>query len=163
MKKITVVLTALAILSACSSGPQMKEDKYAKLANMRTFTYDMPVVWKSVLNVANPYKIVFLDVNDPNKHTLETDWFDSPSSDKYAQTTINGSPQRVPLHVRLKYKITALKRLGGVDVTVSSSEQVEKLDNYGNSKGFSKTSEIDTAHESEVLDKINQALLSTGA
>jgi hypothetical protein len=168
MKKAFAALAVIFVLSACASSPDVKKEQYAKLSNTRTLQYDFPTVWKGIEEAFRGYKILERDPNKVDdlemkhirKRTLETDWIYSQSRDKYQETKVNGVPQRVPLQVRLKYKVTATSRMAGTDVTVNSTEEIEKLDNYGTSEGYHSVEAVDTAREADMVEKINMAVLS---
>lgn len=169
MKKALGAIAVLFALSGCaSSGPVVQQEQYAHLSNTRTLQYDFPTVWNGIEEAFRGYKIVSrnpnkvdtLDMKHLTKRTLETDWIYSQSRDKYQEATVNGVPQRVPLQMRLKYKVTATRRMTGTQVTVNSTEEIEKLDNYGTSAGYHGVDRVDTARESEMVEKINMAVLS---
>ena len=67
------------------------------------------------------------------------------------------------MQTRLKYKIDAQTVFGGVTVTVKTEEEVEKLKDDGSPDGWEKADEDkDTARASDLLDRINMAILSAG-
>jgi len=167
---ITLVQT-LAVsgaLVACSSSPQIKQDKYAKLSDHRTFEYGMPYVWGGIENVFKGYAIKERDPDDVTEkeleslkeRKLETDWSYTQSRDKYYEYKVNGSPRRKNLQMRIRYEIVAKAVLGGVDVSVKTTEELEKLKKDGTSDGYSKVSEVDSSRPAEILEKINLAILS---
>lgn len=167
----SVVVAALAAVSfsACSSGPEVKQEKYAKLSDTRTFEYEFPAVWKGIEETLRNYRVTDRDPKDVDanemrslKHrTLETDWIFTKSNDKFVEYKVNGLPRKTYLQSRLKYKINAQSVLGGVNVTVKTQEEVQKLKEDGSDDGWeSAGDEKDTARASDLLDRINMAILS---
>ena len=55
---------------ACSSKLPVKQEKYAKLRDRRTFEYEYPVVWKAILAAFTHYSI---DEKDEENGTIQTD------------------------------------------------------------------------------------------
>jgi hypothetical protein len=155
-------------LAGCASGPEVKSQAYAKLKDSRVYEYEFPVVWKGIESAFRNYNIVDRDPAevDPvamkrlSRRTLETDWIQTQSRDKYVEFKINDVPQKRYLWTRIKYKIVAETTLGGTQVTVRTQEEVERLNANGTSAGYDKVSEVDSSRPSEVLEKIQMAILS---
>src|SRR4051794_2781072 len=109
MKRLLVLSVAALLVHACSSGPAVKEQKYAKMLDHRTFEYAFPVVWKGIENVLHNYKVTDRDPADvdPNEmrkltqRTLETDWIYAESRDKYIEYKVNDSPRKKYLQTRV--------------------------------------------------------------
>lgn len=174
MKKVWVVAVFSAALagisfSSCSSGPDVKQQAYAKLKNSRTFETDFPAVWHAIEDTLRNYKVVDRDPNkvDANemrriKHrTLETDWVYTRSTDKYVEYKVNDLPRKTYLQTRLKYKISADSVLGGVNVTVKTDEEIERLKDDGSPNGWdSVDDDKDTSRANDMLDKFNIAILA---
>lgn len=164
------VVTALAVamaLSACSSGPAVKTEAYAKLKNQRTFEYDFPVVWKGIeeafrkLKVTDrdPEEVSELEMRKLDHRTLETDWAYGRSNDKYQEYKVNGTPRKTFLQERYRVKLDAKKILGGVDVLIKVEEEVEKLKDDGSSAGY-VAADADSARAARLLDQIGASVLS---
>lgn len=155
-------------LMGCSSSPSVKQQGYAKLKNERTFENEFHVVWKGIEESFRKYKIVDRDPSDVDptelrrltQRTLDTDWIYGQSRDKYQEYQVNGTPRKVYLQTRIKYQVIAKRVMGGVNVAVKTEEEVEKLKNDGTPEGYSSVKEVDSSRANEVLDKIQQALLS---
>jgi len=162
-----LVLSGLT-LSACSSGPEVKQQAYAKLSNQRTFEYEFPTVWKGIEETVRNYHVTDRDPKDVDANemrrirhrSLETDWIFSKSNDKYVEYKVNDLPKKIYLQTRLKYKIDAQGVIGGVKVTVKTQEEVEKLKEDGSPDGWDSVDERDTSRASALLDRINMAILS---
>jgi hypothetical protein len=158
----------LSLVSGCASTPPVKSQAYAKLANHRTFENDLPTVWKGVESALHNFKITKRDPDDVNEmemkklthRKLETDWIYTQSRDKYEEYTVNSSPRKVYLQTRMKYQIECKSMMGGTDVTVETSEEIEKLNKDGTSAGYDKSSNVDPSRSSEMLDKIGNSILS---
>jgi outer membrane lipoprotein-sorting protein len=171
MKKALVVILVLFAsfsLFSCASGPDVKQQAYAKLKDSRTFETDFPAVWHAIEDTLRNYKVVERDPNkvDANemrriKHrTLETDWVYTRSTDKYVEYKVNDLPRKTYLQTRLKYKIDAQSVLGGVKVTVNTNEEIEKLKDDGSPNGWDEVDNKDTSRANDMLDKFNTAILA---
>jgi uncharacterized lipoprotein len=160
---------SIALVSGCSSSPAVKTEAYAKLSNTRTFEYELPVVWKGIEASLHEFKIDNRDPEDVDpsemrkltKRSLETDWIFGQSRDKYVEYKVNGSPRKKYLQMRFKYQIRAESGIGGTTVVVRTFEQIEKLKADGTPDGYS-TVDSDPSRPSELLEKINNAILSSG-
>jgi hypothetical protein len=132
------------------------------------YEYEFPVVWKGIESAMRNYSIVERDPADVDdvelkrltKRTLETDWIQTHSRDKYIEFKVNDVPQKRYLWTRIKYNITAQTALGGTQVTVHTQEQVERLKADGTSAGYDKVDTVDTSRPNEVLERIQMAILS---
>lgn len=172
MKKIltasSVVLSLAFLSAACSSGPEVKKQAYAKMPSTRTFEYELPVVWKAALRSFKDNKIVDRDPEDDNPVELkklteaefETDWIYAQSRDKYHEYKVNGSPRRKALQVRLKYQVQLKTVMGGTEVKVALQEELERLKEDGSSRGYDAVEDTDSGRQAEILDRINASLLS---
>lgn len=162
------LIASLLVVSACSSGPEVKKQAYAEHPNERTFEYEFPVVWKGIEEATRKFHVVDRDPKDVDanemrrlKHrTLETDWIMTQSNDKYVEYQVNGVPRKKYLMSRLKYKIDAHTVIGGTDVKIDTQEEIEKIGPDGDTLGWSKADELDTARAADLLDRINMAILS---
>lgn len=158
----------MPFLQGCASGPAVKKLSYAQLKNQRTFEYEFPAVWNAIESVLRNHRVAERDPDEVDaselrelpERTLETDWIYSQSRDKYHEYRINGAPRKKPLQMRFKHRITAKRVLGGTEVIVSTTEEIERLDGSGNPLGYEATEMPDPARSNEILEKINLSLLS---
>jgi len=157
-----------AVLAGCSSGPDIKKEAYAQLKDQRTFEYEFAVVWKGIEDTVRNWKITD---RDPSKvdavemrhlrhRTLKSDWIYTRSTDKYVEYKVNDLPRKTFLQTRLRYVIDAQTVLGGVQVTVHTNEEVEKLNNDGSPDGWATVDQVDSSRASNLLDQINQSILA---
>jgi hypothetical protein len=171
MKLIPLILISMATLvglSACSSGPEVKQQQFARLQSHRDFEYDFPTVWKGIesalegypITERNPNKVGIVEMKNLHKRTIDTDWIFSRSTEKYVEYTINGTPRKTYLQTRTRYRIEAATILGGVSVTVFPQEEIERLHDDGSSAGFTSVESPERNLPGLMLDKINQAILS---
>jgi hypothetical protein len=157
MKTWIVFLTLSAISIGCSSAPPVKSQAYAKLPDSKTFESDFPVVWKAIEAVfrnhkvtdRDPSEVTELEMRKLTRRSLETDWVYSQSRDKYEEYEINGTPRKVYLQTRVKYRAEAKSILGGTEVRVSTEEEVERLKKDGSSGGYESVSEKDSSRANE--------------
>ncbi len=173
MKKIQIAFAlSLGILAVvgCSSGPEVKQQKYAKLPDERTFEYEFPTVWSGVEQTfknfpilkRDPDEVSELELEKLSKRKIETDFIYTNSRDKYQEYKVNGLPKKKYLQSRIKYLLTAQNTLGGVHVTIRTTEEIEKLKPNGESDGYSKVDQIDTSRPAELLDKIQNSIHING-
>jgi hypothetical protein len=161
---------AFSLLIACSSGPQVKQQAYAKLPDSRVFEYEFPTVWSGIEETFKNFPIVKrdpkevgeLEMEKLTERTIETDFIYTNSRDKYQEYKINGIPKKKYLQSRVKYTLTAKNVLGGVSVAIRTTEEIEKLKPDGSSAGYSKVKEVDTSRPAELLDKIQNAIHYSG-
>ena len=155
-------------LGACSSSPPVKTQAYAKLSDHRTFEYDLRTTWKAIesafrgnrITQRNPNEVGELEWNKLTERSLETDWIYTQSRDKFVEYKVNGSPRKTYLQTRIKYRVDARRTLGGTDVIVTTQEEVERLKSDGTSEGYDEMEKPDSGRANEILDRINQAILS---
>jgi hypothetical protein len=155
-------------LSACSSGPDVRQEDYARLKDSRTFEYEFPTVWHAIEDTFRSYVVTNRDpnkvgINEMKKirgRSLDTDWVYSRSTEKYIEFKINDSPRKIYLQTRIRYHLIARTVLGGVDVTVDPQQEIERLKDDGSSNGFVPIDEPDRTLASAILDKIGQAILA---
>lgn len=151
----------------CSSTREVKTQAYAVLKSHRTYEYEFPVVWKGIEKAVSGLKVTDRDPEevDPvemrklDRRTLETDWVYGQSRDKYVEYKVNDSPRKKYLQTRTRYKVDARSQIGGVDVAVILSEEIERLNEDGSPAGY-EGAEADSSRASEMLDKIQNAILS---
>lgn len=164
MKYAKLWTTLLCLtLSACASTREVKKQDYAELKGSRNFEYELPVVWKAVEKAFGNHKITKRTPADDEKakeRKLETDWVYSQSRDKYVEYKINGTPRKQYLQTRLMYKVVAKRIMGGTDVDVQVLEEIERLKEDGSSGGYTRVDQVDTSRSSEMLERVNLALLS---
>jgi hypothetical protein len=170
--RILVVTLAVSLLqTGCAHHPEFSKKAYAENRSARLFEYEMQDVWKALEKVVEKKKVL---ERDPNKvdagdwsqlreRALELDWSYSQSRDKYKSYVVNSVPRQQPLGVRVKHIFTVKKALGGAEVEVRTQEEIEDLDEYGVSKGYFSTSQVDSSRSAELLDQIANALLSASA
>lgn len=158
---------SLALVSGCSSGPEVKTQAYAPLKNERTFESEFPIVWHGIESALKNAKIVDRDPEEVDavelrqlsRRSLETDWIYTQSRDKYVEYKVNGTPRRKQLQMRVKYAIVAKRVIGGTDVSIRATEEIERLKEDGSADGYEEM-EPDPSRAAELLDKINLAILS---
>jgi len=171
MKRALSVLICLSVSAGflgCSSGPEVKKQEYAQLRDNRVYEYEFPIVWKGIESAFRNFSVADRDPADVDavelkrlsKRTLETDWIQTQSRDKYVEFKINDVPQKRYLWTRIKYKVIAESALGGTRVTVRTQEEVERLKDNGTPDGYEKVAEVDSSRPNEILEKIHMAILS---
>lgn len=157
-------LSGLGILG-CSHPLPYKQSAYAKLKSDWTIEQDFARTWKGIESAVHGLKVAERDPDDVSdqefrtlqERTLETDWINSRSRDKYVEVRVNDAPTRRYLQTRYRYRIQATKHLAGTHVAVQVQEQVEGLDAVGNPTGFSDTDEVDSSLAREMIEKIKNA------
>lgn len=165
------LMAALTLGSACATGDKsrpVKAQGYAELRNTRTFEYELPTVWKAIENVMRNHKVTERDPSEVDalemrklaRRTLDTEWFYAQSRDKYQEYEANGSPRKVYLQTRIKYRVEAKRSIGGTDVTVKTLEEVERLNPDGTPEDYETSDSPDPSRANEILDRINQVILS---
>lgn len=150
----------------CSSAQPVKVQGYAALSRQRTLEYELPVVWKGIERVFQEYRITqrdpeavdALEEKKLSSRSMETDWIYAQSRDKYHEYRINGVPRKKYLQTRFRYRVIALKRLGGTDVKVDMDEEVERLKEDGSSAGFDTVEQTDSSRSNEILERIQTAI-----
>lgn len=164
----SVLLIFSVFGASCSSGPEVKSQAYASLKSQRTFEYDFPVVWKGIEAALKNHKVLerdpsevdVLEMKKLRERTLDTDWAYGQSRDKYIEYKVNDSPQKKYLQVKVKYHIVAKAVMGGVNVSVTQKEQIERLHDDGSSAGWDDMDQADTARANELIEKIGNSILS---
>lgn len=166
--KLLLGFIAPLTLVSCASGPEVKKQAYAELPNTRTFEAEFPAVWKALEAHFRNYKITERDPEevDPielkklTERSLKTDWIIGQSRDKYIEYKVNGYPRKQYLQTKVRYDIVAHSVLGGVNVKVTTYEEIERLGDDGKPAGWDEVKNVDSSRAAEVLDKINARLLS---
>jgi hypothetical protein len=156
------------LLSGCSSRPKVLQDDYAQLKSERMFEYDFKKVWRGIEATLRTFKVEERDPDevDPNEwskiheRTLVTDWIYSRSKDKYITYTVNESPRRKYLQVRIRYGIRANRAIGGTNVKVAVQEEIQRLNADGTVDGYEETDLTDTSLADAMLKRIKLAILS---
>ncbi len=156
----------MALLGCASTAPTKKQ-AYAAMPTSKTFEYEFPQVWRAIEAAVSKYKVIdrdpeevsVLELGKLTERELETDWIYTRSRDKYVEYKVNGLPRRQELQTRVKYEVSAERVMGGVNVRVRVSEELERLNEQGVSQGYSST-ESSSALGHELLQKIEQSLLS---
>jgi hypothetical protein len=114
------------------------------------------------------WKVVERDPEDVNpvelksltERELATDWIFTKSRDRYHEYKVNGSPRKIYLQMRIRYRVRANSEIGGTRVAVSTEEEIELLGDDGKPRGYEPVEEPDTSRAKDLLDKINLAILS---
>jgi hypothetical protein len=165
MPRIFEVIATLLALTSCSSGPRPQTSTlaYAKLNNEHFFENDMNTTWKAVQEVFSPFKLTSQSTDDARVHKLETDWFETQANDRYETIVIDKIQHQMPLQSRLKFSVVAKTLFNGTQVTVKTSEEIEKLHDDGTHAGFSPVSAPDPLRAATILDNISRALTSRPA
>lgn len=166
MRKVLCALGLFVIFGACSSALMVKQQQYARLTNEHTFEYEFPDVWKAIedsfhnykVDSRNPADVDPIQMKNLTQRTLETDWIQGQSRDKYIEYSVNGSPRKQYLQTRVKYSVLADRVIGGTHVKVKTHEEIERLNKNGTSAGWDSTGDVDPSRASEVLDKIGKSL-----
>jgi hypothetical protein len=164
---VASVLT-LGTFSSCSSGPEVRQQDYAKLRDSRMFEYEFPVVWHAIEDALHDYvvtnrdpnKVGIVEMKKIRQRSIDTDWVYSRSTEKYIEYKVNDEPRKIYLQTRTRYHLLAKTVLGGVEVDVEPQEEIEKLKDDGSSQGFVSADNPDRSLASTMLDKINQAILA---
>jgi hypothetical protein len=166
---IIVSVGALVALGAgCASAPPVKAEAYAQLKNHRTFENDFTAVWKGIEETFRKFKVTDRDPSEVgelalrklDRRTLKTDWSYGQSRDKYEEYQVNGTPRKVWLQERTRYNVDARRVIGGVEVAVTTDEEVERIKSDGSSGGFQGVDKIDSSRAAEILDKIANNILA---
>ncbi|HAR43037.1 MAG TPA: hypothetical protein DCS07_10485 [Bdellovibrionales bacterium] len=170
MKKNSPIIALFlsVLLAGCSSAPPVKTQDYATLQSSRIFEYEFSTVWKAIevafkdykIEERDPAKVDALELKKLTRRSLETDWVYGQSRDKYQEYRINDSPRKKYLQTRVKFEVIATSVMGGVGVEVRPEEDIEKLASDGSSLGYSAVETPDSSRADEILNKINQAILS---
>ncbi|MBC7692726.1 MAG: hypothetical protein H7222_13270 [Methylotenera sp.] len=159
-------LSVLSVFAGCSHSQPIKAQQYAPMKNHRTFEYELPTVWKAIQDVFREYKVSdqqLHDTQDLRKATevsLETDWSYSLSREKFVEYTLNDKPKKRYLQTRTRQKVIAKRSMGGTDVLIDVTEEVENLKPNGSSDGYNKASHPDPGRAGDTLDQIEHSILS---
>lgn len=162
-------LVLAALLTGCATRAMpVQRQEYAELKDSRTFEHEFPVVWKGIERVFAKHKVTDRDPAKVNEvelrslaaRTLRTDWIIGQSRDKYVEFKVNDSPRRKLLQVRFRYTVEAKRSMGGADVRVRMDEEIERVRPDGSPAGWDRAERVDSSRVSEVLDQIQQAILS---
>ncbi len=152
----------------CSSKPEVKSQAYAELRQKWTFEDSFADVWKGIEATVRNYKIVERDptkVSSKDERTLKertirTDWVVGQSRDKYIEFRVNDLPKKQYLQTRVRFTVIAARVIGGVEVSVESQEQVERLNGDGSSAGWQGVEQVDTSRTNELIEKIKFSVLT---
>lgn len=171
MKSLMFVSFAFLLLaSACSStGPQVKQQAFAEYRSSRVYENEFPIVWKAIEESLRNFKVTERDPKEVDevemkrilKRTLETDWVYSQSRDKYVEYSVNNTPRKRYLQIRVRFQLLAQRYMGGTEVKVRALEEIEKVDELGNSKGYDSVENVDTSRINDLLEKIQLSILSS--
>ncbi len=166
--RIFLSLIFISLSFACSGTLPVKTQAYAKLHTHTVYEHDFPAVWKGIEAALRNHKILERDPSevDPlemkklTERSLETDWVYSQSRDKYHEYKVNGSPRKQYLQVRYKFNLIANKVMGGAEVKVDTTEEIEKLKGDGTPDGYEASDEPNATLSNDLLEKIRVAILS---
>ena len=164
---VFLALAAQPLFTACSSGPEVKRQKYAVLRDERTFEYEFPFVWRAIEKAMDGYKIDERDPEDVTpvelknltERSIKTDWIYGKSRDKYIEYTVNDFPRKKYLQTRIRFTVRAESVIGGTKVLVESLEEIERLGPDGTSAGYEQSGVIDSSRANEILEAVRMALL----
>jgi len=155
--KIFLALTAiLAVGCATSSTTDVKKEAYAKLNSKRMFEYPIDKVNGATSEVAKAYPVLSQKEEKDHSLTIETDWVLGESRDKYVNYKNNEHMRHKNLQSRFKYSIRVAPAMGGAEVSVKATEEVEKLNKDGTPDGFHsvKNSDVDSSRANEFLNRV---------
>jgi len=122
---------------------------------------EMPEVWTAVEKSLEGSNILENKKEDSVQRQLKTDWTEELSRDKYYTYKVNGLPKKKYLQVRFKYLITAKKVMGGTDVKIDTTEEIQSLKKDGTPDGFTAVKKADPSRAAELLNKIDLVILSS--
>lgn len=153
---------------ACTSGPEVKRQAYARYASERQFEHPFATTWGGIEAAVRDWKVVERDPEEVNsvelkrltERELATDWIFTQSRDRYHEYKVNGSPRKKYLQLRLRYRVKAKAEIGGTRVQVGTEEEVELLGDDGQPRGYEQIEDTDSSRNKDLLDKINLAILS---
>lgn len=154
--------------TGCASALPVKRQEYAASRTERVLEVEWMDVLRAVDETLRLQRVVkrtpdtddLLELRRADERTWDTDWVESQSRDKYVEYQLEGVPKRKNLGVRLKYRVIAAKALGGVSLKVRQWEELEKLDSRGKSLGYEEVTALDTSRSSELLERVQQAILA---
>jgi hypothetical protein len=163
---IFIPLAALTLTLGCASLPEVKSQAYAPMKNERTYESEFPILWKAIESAARHNRVIHrdppeatpLEMKKMPSRTLETDWIYSKSRNQYQEYQVNDFPRKVFLQNRFKYLVSANAVMGGVQVKVTTTEEVERLNANGTPHGYSVSQSPDTALAHDFLEKITLEL-----
>ncbi|MEK6578598.1 MAG: hypothetical protein AABZ55_05170 [Bdellovibrionota bacterium] len=162
-----LIMTAFFTIVGCAGAP-VKKQAYAGMPTQRTFENEFPEVWKGIetafknhrVSGRDPETVESLEMKNLKERSLKTDWVVARSRDKYQEYKVNSLPKKVYLQTRVRFEVIAKKVMGGTNVSVHMDEEIERLKEDGSSDGFSSVSELDTSRAGEILEKIQNSMLS---
>lgn len=164
-----MVMVASALLSGCAAPVvEHQRQSYAKYSDTRTLEYGMPQVWKAIEATLRNHKIVdrtptevdVIEMKTLKRRTIETDWINSQSRNRYVNYTVNGAVRRKELQTRHKFVVLAESVLGGVKLTVSMREENEMLRQDGTSGGWEASEDVDSSRINDLLSQIQNQVLA---
>ncbi len=150
-------LPLLILCTLCCTSSPYKKQSYAKLSNEKVFEEEFVKVWKGIVSATSEYTIT---EKDEQAGVLVTDWIYSTSSDKFIEYKVDSFPRKKYLQTRYRFKVLTSKQIGGVKVTVNSSEEVEKIKESGDFDRWLSVSDPDSARQNEILKAIELKILS---
>ncbi len=165
---LVLLISVVLLAQACSSGPDVKRQAYARYSSERQFEHPFATTWNAIESAVRGWKVVERDPEEANPVELKrmtdrelvTDWIFTQSRDRYHEYLVNSSPRKKYLQLRIRYRVKAKAEIGGTRVTVATEEEVELLGDDGLPRGYERVEETDTSRNKDLLDKINLAILS---
>ena len=139
-------------------------DHSPKFANSHMYEEDLDTLRRAA-------KLVLQDlINDSKPSTksdtrtegdkLSTGWVYSQSRDKYVLVNFNGSPKRVPLQVRRKYKYALSSSLSGSSAVATADEEIQTRDEKNGAPFAWKSSEVDPSVYQMLIQKLSEKVRS---
>jgi hypothetical protein len=167
---MVILLSLGSVLFTGCAAPIKEHHKqdYAKYASSRVYEYEFAQVWKAIeasfrnhkVVQRNPKEVDALELKRLTRRTLETDWVNGQSRDRYVNYTVNGAVKRKLLQMRHKFILTAETVIGGVKVNVEMKEEIELLREDGTPAGFEASDEGDSGRIHELLNQIQNQVLA---
>ena len=165
---LSVTVVASACVGACSSGPSVQKQAYARYSTERQFEHPFATAWTGIEAAVRDLKVVERDPDEVDAlelkkltaRSLATDWVYTQSRDRYHEYKVNGSPRKKYLQLRLRYRVKANAEIGGTRIAVATDEEIELLADDGRPRGYETVEDTDTSRVRDLLDKINLSILS---
>lgn len=159
-------MITLLFLTSCSTTQEVKTQQYAILKNERDYPQTLPEIWGGIESSLKKHKILKrepetvtpVEYKELKQRALETDWIYGRSENKFIEYKMNNLPKKKYLNTRHKFIVTAQSKIGGSKVLVETVEEVEELNEDGESKGYSSSYAPDSKKAHLLLDEIRMAL-----
>ncbi len=168
LKVLTTPVLISALASCASSGPDVQKQAYAKLQGTAVVEYDFASTWKGIeaavrnlkVNERDPKEVDAHELKNLTRRSLETEWVYTQSNEHFQAYEVNGLPKKTYLQSRIRYEIEARSVMGGTNVAVRVSEEVEKLKGDGRPDGYTPVDEAASNRAAEMLEKIRLSILA---